>query len=58
MSILINTKLRDFPSGPGVEGLPYNAGDAGSILGQETEIPRAAGRPSPCTTTTELACLN
>ena len=33
---------------------PYNAGDAGSIPGQGTRIPHAAGQLSPCATTTEL----
>ena len=32
---------------------PSSAGDAGSIPGQGTKIPRAAGQLSPCTTTTE-----
>ena len=34
---------RDFPGGPVVKNLPSNAGDAGSIPGQGTKIPRAAG---------------
>ena len=40
-----------------VKNLPSNAGDAGSIPGQGNKIPHAAGQPSPCATTTELACL-
>ena len=35
--------IRDFPSGPVVESLPFNAGDRGSIPGQETKIPYASG---------------
>ena len=34
---------RDFPGGPVVKSLPYNAGDAGSIPGQGTKIPHATG---------------
>ena len=45
---------RDFPGGPVVNNLPYNAGDAGSIPSQGTKIPHAMGQLSPCTTTTEL----
>ena len=37
---------------------PYNAGDAGSIPGQGTKIPHAAGPLSPRATTTELTRLN
>ena len=48
----------DFPGGPVVKNLPYNAGDAGSIPGQGTKIPRASGQLSPRATTTELVCLN
>ena len=48
----------DFPSGPVVKNPPYNAGDAGSIPGQGTKIPHAAGQLSPCTTTTEFARLS
>ena len=33
--------LGDFPGGPVVKNLPSNAGDAGSIPGQETKIPHA-----------------
>ena len=32
----------DFPGGPVVKNLPSNAGDAGSIPGRGTKIPRAA----------------
>ena len=48
----------DFPGGPVVKNLLYNARDAGSIPGQGTKIPHAARQLSPCTTTTELAHLN
>ena len=40
----------DFPGGPGVENLPPNAGDGGSIPGWGTKIPHAAGQLSRCTT--------
>ena len=40
-----------------VKNPPSNAGDAGSIPGQGTKIPHAAGQLSP-RTTTELARLN
>ena len=33
----------DFPGGPVVKNPPYNAGDVGSIPGQGTKIPHAAG---------------
>ena len=51
-------EVRDFPGGPVVKHLPYNAGDAGSIPGQGTRIPHAAGQLSPRATTTELVRLN
>ena len=50
--------MRDFPGGPVVKNLPYNAGDVGLIPGQVTKIPNAAGQQSPCATNTELTCLN
>ena len=50
--------LWDFPGGPVVKNLPYNAGDAGFIPGQGTKIPHVAGQLSPHATTTELMCLN
>ena len=31
----------DFPGGPVVKNLPYNAGDTGSIPGQGTKFPHA-----------------
>ena len=45
----------DFPGGPVVKNLPYNAGDMGSIPGQGTKIPHVVGQLSPRTTTIELA---
>ena len=48
----------EFPGGPVVKNPPYNAGDAGSIPGQETKIPHAVGQLNPRATTTELAHLN
>ena len=39
---------RDFPGGPVVKNPPSSAGDAGSIPGQGTKIPHAAGQLSPC----------
>ena len=46
----------DFPGGPVVRNPPSNAEDVGSIPGQGTKIPHAAGQLSPCTATTEPAC--
>ena len=43
-------RLRDLADGPVVKNLPSNLGDAGSIPGQGTKIPHAAGQLSPCTT--------
>ena len=47
-----------FPGSPVVKNLPSNAGDAGSMTGQVTEILHAVGQLSPRATTTELAYLN
>ena len=41
------TNDADFPGGPVVTNLPSNEGDAGSIPGQGTKIPHAAGQLSP-----------
>ena len=41
-----------------VKNLSANAGDAGSIPGQGTKIPHAAGLLSPCTSTREHAHHN
>ena len=43
----------EFPSGPVVKNLPFNAGDTGLIPGQGTKIPHAAGQLSPHTSTRE-----
>ena len=43
----------DFPGGPVVKKPPCNAGGEGSIPGQGTKIPHAAGHLSPHTTTAE-----
>ena len=45
----------EFPSGPVVKNLPFNAGDTGLIPGQGTKIPHAAGQLSLHTATRELA---
>ena len=42
----------DFPGGTVVKNPPSNAADVGSIPGQGTKIPHAAGQLSPCATTT------
>ena len=47
----------DFPGGPVVKNPPSNAGDSGSVPGQGTKIPHAAGQLIPCATTTELVGL-
>ena len=47
---------RDSPGGPVVKNPPCNAGDVGSILGQGTKNPHAAGQLSPCATTREPEC--
>ena len=44
---------RDFPGGPMVKNLPYNAGDMGSIPGQGTKIPHAGEQLSWCLTSAE-----
>ena len=49
---------RDFPGGPVVQNPPSNAGDVGSIPAWGTKILHAVGQLSPCSTTTELVCLN
>ena len=44
--------FEDFPGGPVVKNLPSNAGYMGSIPGQGSKIPHAAGQLSPRATTT------
>ena len=46
-------KYQDFPGGPVIKNPPSNAGDVGSIPGQEAKIPHATGQISPYTTTRE-----
>ena len=53
-----NWIYRDFPGGPGVKNPPSNAGDTGSIPGQETKIPHATGQLSLCATTRDPMCQN
>ena len=48
-----NKWLGDFPGGPGVKNLPWNAGDMGSIPGQGTKTPHATKQLSLHTTTRE-----
>ena len=38
--------MKDFPGGPVVKNPPCNAGDAGSIPGQETKVPHAVDQLS------------
>ena len=45
----------DFPAGSVVKNLPCNAVNAGSIPGQGTMIPHAAGQLSPLAASTEPA---
>ena len=40
--------MRDLLGGPGVKNPPSNAGDAGFVPGQGTQIPHASGQRSPC----------
>ena len=45
---------RDFSGGPVVRNLPSSVGDEGLIPDWRAQIPQAAGRPSPSTTTREV----
>ena len=54
--VLRTLSLWDFPGGPVVKNLPSNAGDAGSIPGQGTEIPHAVGQLSLRVATREPMC--
>ena len=49
----IKNKVGDFPGGPVVKNLPFNAGDESSIPGQRTKIPHAVGQLTPRAATTE-----
>ena len=53
-----DTILNTQKTHPVVKNPPSNAGDAGSIPGQGTKIPHAAGQLSPHAATTEPACHN
>ena len=48
-----NPTAQDFPDGPVVKNLPYNAKNMGSIPGQGAKIPHATEQLSLCATTTE-----
>ena len=50
-------KILDFLGGPVVKNLPCNAGNTGSISGQE-RFPHTAEQLSQCTTATEPKCCN
>ena len=59
--VCMNCSLKphsDFPGGPVVKKPPYSAGDSGSIPGQGTKMPYAAGQLSLRAMSTELARLN
>ena len=43
------SQMRDFPGGPMIQNPPSNAGNVGSIPGQETKMPHAEGQLSPRT---------
>ena len=45
-----NANIGGFPGGPVVKNIPSNAGDMGSIPGQENKFPYAVGHLSPCAT--------
>ena len=51
----IKTLLRDFPHGPVIKNLPFNAGDAGSIPGWGIKIPHVIEQLSLCTSVTQYA---
>ena len=42
----LKTSGKDFPGGPVIKNLPFNAGDMGLIPGQRTKIPDASGQLS------------
>ena len=56
--LLSKILVRDFPGGPVVKNPSCNAGEAGSIPGRGTKIPRAVGQLSPRAATTEPVRLN
>ena len=49
--------LGDFPGGPPIKNLPFNAGDMNPIPGWRSKIPRASKQLSPCTSATETASM-
>ena len=50
--------LRDFTGSPVLNNSLCNAGDVGSVPGQETKIPHAMEQISLCAITRELTCHN
>ena len=56
--LLLKMTYRDFPGGPVVKNPPSNAGDTGSIPGQRTKIPHAAGQLRLSAAATEPTCCN
>ena len=52
---VFNSKIKEFPDGPVAKNLPSNGDEGawGSIPGQGTKIPHAAGQQSPLMATTE-----
>ena len=49
--------LGDFPGGPPIKNLPFNAGDMNPIPGWRSKIPHASKQLSPCTSATETASM-
>ena len=47
---------QDFPGGPVVKNLPFNARDAGLIPGRGTKAPHATGQLSP-SITMKILCI-
>ena len=43
LTAYIKIFIRDFPGGPVVKNLPYQARDVGSVPGRGTKIPHARG---------------
>ena len=52
-----NKETQDFPGGPVLKNLPWNAGITGSIPRQGTKIPHVSGKLSLRAAITEPACL-
>ena len=50
--------VSDFPGGAVEKNLPANAGDTGSIPGQESKVPQATRHLGPLTTATEPVLCN